>query len=417
MVGRAAQPKHAGKHASTVHATSAHTQTSTRESAPRHVRAASVFGGIAAGCVLFAGTVGGISSLFPAQNQVDASLNYGYVYSGAKSSSTAFAKAGTPADAMLLFGSSELSTPAGLVPQVPAQIFGTNNYGLQLNCIGEAYDQSLWQAIAAGAYGATSAPRRMAIIVSPTWFENAGVDNDTFKLRFSYSLYRQFASNPQISDASKAYVKKRLLEQGVDEATVNAGARVNVIDSANDTLTSAVDDLKLRKELVDVRSQGIERPSGEAVSPDFEALQAQALVDARAVSTNNDWGMDDAFYTKNLAGRIDALRGAQSDETFSNENEYGDLSMFLNVCNEVGFEPLVIISPVHGEFYDLIGTNPDDRARCYERIRSICEAHGAEMADFSDKEYDQYFLHDIVHFGWTGWLAVDERLYDYARGN
>lgn len=95
--------------------------------------------------------------------------------------------------------------------------------------------------------------------------------------------------------------------------------------------------------------------------------------------------------------------------------EYEDLAFFLQVCREAGLEPLVAISPVSGPFFDLVGIDEAVRAQCYERIRAICEAEDVPMADFSDKEYEKYFLHDIVHFGWTGWVDVEEAIYNHAR--
>jgi D-alanine transfer protein len=45
-------------------------------------------------------------------------------------------------------------------------------------------------------------------------------------------------------------------------------------------------------------------------------------------------------------------------------------------------------------------------------------AHGAsaKLADFSDREYEKYFLFDIVHFGWTGWIDVEQAIYEFAKG-
>ena len=35
-------------------------------------------------------------------------------------------------------------------------------------------------------------------------------------------------------------------------------------------------------------------------------------------------------------------------------------------------------------------------------------------ADFTDREYEKYFLFDTVHFGWTGWVDVEEAIYDFV---
>lgn len=401
-----------------------------------------VFKGMLIGVLLFCAAFVALEVLLPTQDATDANKNYGYVYSGAKSSSVSFTMNSTEDNSLLLFGSSELSTPETLIPEVPSEVFGQHNYGVNLTYVGEAYDQSLWHAIAAGAYsrnmrGSSTAQTsssavdtnanqaqnsntpqnaKVAIIVSPTWFSDGGIDNETFKLRFSYNLYREFCSNPSISDASKAYVAQRLAEQGVDNTTIQAGMRANPVSCINDGALNTIDDLSLRKELCTVRTMGMERPqaSNAAELPSFDQWRAWALQDAEA-SCNNDWGFDADFWDKNIEGRTDILKNSQLDETLSDTCEYQDFAFFLKVCKEVGFEPLVIISPVHGEFYDLVGIEQDTRTNCYNRIKTICATYDVSMADFSNREYEAYFLHDIVHFGWTGWVDVEEALYNYVK--
>ena len=328
-----------------------------------------IFAGLALGIVLFLVALSCIQIVLPSQSMVDQKKDYGYIYSGAKSESLDFVDAASAENTVLLFGSSELSTPSSVIPQVPAEVFGMNDYGLDLMYIGEAYDQSLWQAIAAGAYGSQVKNKKVILIVSPTWFEDDGLDNETFKL--------------------------------------------------NDQILSAIADLQIRKDLIDVRERAFDRVFAEAASQvtplDFDALYEAALADAQAACTTNDWGMDDAFYQGSIEGKLDRLKGTQTDESFQNQTEYQDFSFFLKVCKEAGLEPLVIISPVHGEFYDWVGTSQTDRQRCYDRIKEICAAHNVACEDYSDKEYETYFLHDIVHFGWTGWVAVEEAIYNYAK--
>lgn len=376
-------------------------------------RPKAVLGGALLGATLFCALFAAVQIALPAQDDRAPGIDYGYVYSGAKSESIPFATAGIDDDTYLLFGSSELSTPKELVPQVPSAIFGEHNYGMRLMCVGEAYDQSLWQAIAAGAYGSADVPRKMAIIVSPAWFEDNGMDAETFRMKFSYPLYRSFCANENISDSTKNYVAQRLLSLGVGETVVRAGMREGVAGVINDWVFSSIDDLRLRADLIEVREKGQPLSQAEAVTPDFDELLWDARVEALVASTNNAWGMDDEFYAKNIEGRLDRLKGSQSDERFSKSEEYQDFSAFLKVCEEVGFQPLVIISPVHGEFYDHAGASVDDRRRCYDRIVQLCAENDVAVADFSDREYEDYFLHDIVHFGWTGWIEVEKAIYDY----
>jgi len=370
---------------------------------------------VVAGCALFGAVYAGVQVVLPAQDVHDSNRNYGYVYSGAKSSSVAFNTSADADDSLLLFGSSELSTPASSVPQVPTAVFGQGNYGVDLTYVGEAYDQSLWHSMAAGAYAGSVDNKKCAIIVSPGWFEDGGVDNTTFGLRFSYGLYRAFCDNPDISDASKAYLVKRLHEQGIDEMTINAGLRTMPQDYLNDAVLATMDDLKVRNELRSVRKGGLDQSQrGDEEPLSFDELRAQALADAQAASTNNDWGIDDSFYSNNIAGNEDRLTNLHADETYSHTPEFNDFNFLLKVMREVGFEPLVIISPIHGDFYDMEGVTASVRHTLYRRIAEICDEHGVACADLTSHEYEKYFLHDIVHFGGPGWVAVEEAIYDHA---
>jgi len=178
-----------------------------------------------------------------------------------------------------------------------------------------------------------------------------------------------------------------------------------------------MDDLKLRNELGEVRSSGIDLAAGPVETPDWEALRQQALEDAQRMSTTNDWGVEDDFYTKQLEPALDSLAGARADETYSDTPEYDDLELFLQVCDACGIEPLVVIEPTLGPYYDHIGITAQTRAAAYQRIRDVVAAHSsARLADFSANEYEKYFLFDIVHFGWTGWVDTERALYEFAMG-
>lgn len=371
--------------------------------------------GALAGCAAFVLALVVLQIALPSQSSVDQGMNCGYVYSGAKSSSVEFNLAADADDSYLLFGSSELSTSASAVPEVPASIFAGYDFGLDLTYVGEAYDQSLWQAIALGAYAPEYDKDRVVLIVSPGWFTDGGMDNETFGLRFSYNLYREFCNNDAISDASKAYVMQRLAEQGIDEATIQAGMRTAPQDYLNDLVFAAKDDLSLRRDLKEVRKKAVDTSKKEQ-APDFDTLRAWALEDAKAASTN-DWGIQDAYYEKNVVPEMDRLKDLHADETYLDTPEYNDFIFFLKIAQETGLKPLVVISPVQGDFYDLEGISKTTRQGCYERIRAICDLYGAEYADFSDAEYEKYFLCDVVHFGWTGWVAVEEAIYDFVNEN
>ena len=355
--------------------------------------------------------------LFPAQSETRPGVDYGYVYSGVKSSSVEFVEAAMTEESLMVLGSSELSTPRRLVPQVPVQVFGKADYGVRLMLIGEAFDQSLWHAIALGAYQDAGIPRnKVVLIVTPGWFVDGGQDSDTFKTRFSYSLYSRFNANANVPEEAKRYVRNRLEQLGIDETTISSVNPSLPQDYLNALALKALDDLKLRQGLISVRDKGIELVDEDTPStPDFESLRKEAEQTGAEMSTTNDWGVEDGFYTGQLEPALTDAEGSRAGETYTDTPEYDDLDCFLDIADACGIEVLVVLSPEMGPYYDYIGISKDVRSNCYERVRSIVNDHNAQIADFSDREYEKYFLYEIVHFGWTGWVDVEKSIYEFAQ--
>ena len=104
-------------------------------------------------------------------------------------------------------------------------------------------------------------------------------------------------------------------------------------------------------------------------------------------------------------------------ETLTDTPEYDDLQCFLDVCRESGLDPYVIIMPVNGGWYDYVGLDRNARAQCYERVRVMCDEAGVECLDLSPYEYEPYYLRDIMHFGWLGWLDVEQGFMEFVKGD
>lgn len=341
---------------------------------------------------------------------------YDYVYAAGKSENADFVLANMSDDGHLVFGTSEFYISKDKVSMCPQAVFGENVTGVDMTFIGEAYDQSLWQAIAAGAYGSRVMSKKVMIVVSPQWFFKGNGAQGTFSSKFSYSLYRAFMQNGDISDETKAAVRRRCEELGVDSKKLAAGARDTPLDAINDVAYAAIDSWQLRtkiENIVDLAPSKTDRrtagePTGE---PDWEALLAAATAEGEASCTNNDYGIYDDCYARNGQYLTEAGQNfSQADD------EYADLRLFLRVCEEVGLEPLVCILPVHGSWYDRAGVSTEERAGFYQRVRDICDDAGVAYADFSSCEYEKYFLCDTVHPGWRGWVKIERAFYRWVNG-
>ena len=357
----------------------------------------------------------GVAFALPVQGEAISGLEYGYVVSGTKSESVEFVGETAHDDTYYLFGSSELATMPDMVSTAPNNVLRAYDCGYQFTFNGYAYDQSLWMAIAAGAHEQAMPNRKLGLIVSLQWFTDGGQEPGIFKMRFSYPLYDAFCANPSISDETKRYVARRLHEEGVDQALVDAGVGKLPQDFLNNAVFDAMGDIKLRQALRDVRPEG-SFPRQGTEPPDFEVLRERALIEAAAACSNNDFGVYNEYWDEYMAPNLESRAGEMAGETLTDTPEYDDLRCFMDVCRECGIEPYIIIMPTNGKWYDHAGLSPEVRAGCYERIRTMCSEAGVECLDLSPYEYEPYYLRDIMHFGWLGWLDVEQGFMQFVSG-
>ena len=193
----------------------------------------------------------------------DQSRLYDYTYAWGKSQNPDFVVANMSDDGYLTFGSSELYISKDKVKECPQVVFGENVTGVDMTYIGEAYDQSLWQVIAAGAYEGRVENRKIVLFVSPQWFFKGNGAQSKFYSKFSYSLYRDFCQDPNISDDLKDYVRGRVSALGVPASSVAAANQDTPLDAINDQLYSLSDSLTQRYKLINVIKKS---PTKSAIS-------------------------------------------------------------------------------------------------------------------------------------------------------
>lgn len=373
--------------------------------------------GVVAGLVAIVLVAGGVCCVLPRQSDVaDQTRLYDYVYSGTKSESVDFTTTNMSDDGILTFGTSELYISSPLVNQCPQKVFGESVSGVDMTYVGEAFDQSLWQAIAAGAYAQSSKNRKVVLMLSPQWFFKGNGQQSKFSSKFSYQLYKGFLENDSVSDDTKTYVRQRLEALGVEKTQIAAANDDTFVDAMNDAAYQFSNDLRIRSKIdalvkgspknSQVRSAG--EPTGE---PDWDALLSDAQAQGEQSCTNNDYGIHDAYWDKNSQ-----YKSEQNQDFVHADDEWGDFQCFLKVCKEAGLEPLVVILPMHGSWYDEMGVTSDTRAQFYDQARSLCDEAGVAYADFSSCEYEKYFLCDTVHPGWIGWVRIEHAVYDFANG-
>lgn len=145
----------------------------------------------------------------------------------------------------------------------------------------------------------------------------------------------------------------------------------------------------------------------------WTALLKKAEERGNKVANNNPFGMDNGIYRRNLKGNIKYFKGIYKNITYTNSPEYGDFKLLLDICKSNGIKPLFVNVPVNGPWYDYCGFDRGRRQKYYNKIRKIIKAYNFDLADFSDHEYDKYFLKDASHLGYKGWVYVNEAIDKY----
>ena len=316
----------------------------------------------------------------------------------------------------LALGSSEFYVSKDLVPQCPEVVFGEHNCGVDLTYIGEAYDQSLWQAIAAGAYASRTRNRQCMVFLSPQWFMRDPDRSNRFGTRFSYELFRAFCHNADIPARIHTYVRERADALGTDAGRLAAADQDTPLDALNDLQFHKAQTTSLRSRLPQLiansPSKSLTRVAGTPTGePDWEALLAQADRDGAAACTSNELGINDDYWNRYH------IYTPEQDQTFDQaQSDYDDFSCTLDVLEACGMETLVVMQPLHGAWYDHMNVPVDVRRVWYDAIRGICDAHGCAYADFSPCEYERYFFCDTVHPGWRGWTRIERAIWHFIQG-
>lgn len=324
-----------------------------------------------------------------------------------------------------VFGSSELSAADDIA--YPKSLFKNGNSDFNMVLMGRGYTQSLHHVISIGAAADILPDRKAVLILSPQWFTSSHLSQDGYADRFSERMYSEFLKNPHISYATKERVSERVksllttdlqqLERVKKYEEVFIKHSLNPVVQLEMRLYDSFMNMRQRyllgKEIKSLNTDNSQGVAAELI--DYDSLMNEAQEEGEKACTNNDFYIYDEYYDTYIRDSKEDNKGAYKDMSYLTSPEYEDLRLFLDVCKETGIEPLIVSVPVNGRWYDWAGFPKEDREGYYENIKDICEEYKVELADFSDKEYEAYFLKDIMHLGWKGWVYLDEAVYQFYK--
>lgn len=336
-------------------------------------------------------------------------------------------------DNLIIFGSSELRTTD--IPTHPANFFAGKRCGFQVNLVGRGSCQSIIHAIEIAASGDSLSGKKVVLITSPQSYVPEGIATDLFMANFSQQQYLRLLEDKELSDELKASISARVQEliteydalpgsASTDPAIRWKAEHVNSPGVASFVRNAAlapyyavseyIYDLKDKyaaKKLLSAAGEPLPRVGESEI--DWAEEERLAVDSAKEMSTNNSLGMTDSYFTTYIGSRLERMQDRDAGLDYSVSKEYGDLRLLFEVCRQKGIEPLFVHVPLHGDWSDYTGFTGERRQQYYDNVLKITEEYGVETLDLTGFEYDEYFMCDVMHLGWKGWLEFDKAVIEY----
>lgn len=327
-------------------------------------------------------------------------------------------------DNIIIYGSSELRTD--YISTHPANFFENKKAGFQINLVGRGSCQGIIHAMSIAASGDSLKNTPVVLITSPQSYVIDGITPDMFFANFSKQQFITIVYDSSIPKDIKQRFATRVIEmlnrydenfgklQGYDDIRILAKAVANdspikaltlpyfmfskymsqnkdMIDSAK-LINSALETKEIKQEI------------------DYKAEEIKAIETAKLETTNNDFGMRNSDYKKNVGNKLSRFENKDKDLSYTESKEYDDLRLLLDICELKGIKPMFVSVPLHGKWSDYTGFAKEERQEYYSKVESIVSKYNAKFVDLSKYEYEEYFLCDTMHLGWKGWLKVNEEI-------
>ena len=323
---------------------------------------------------------------------------------------------------LVLMGSSELVATIN-EDYHPNKIFNYNDFNIMQ--IGTSYSQNIIQATTLGSIEGSMTKRKVAIIESVQWFEKDGTHQDAFLNKASQEHIFQTLSNKKISKDTKEKLIDRIIEITKGNKLQNdlykkyksyfIEGKGTFIDKKLLELDNTIYSFKLKQIFYQKHAKS-DYPSLGDKTPDYdwEKMTNQFVEEVKKKTDNNDYAVDNNYYNTYLKDRYASLKDSNKDLSYLESPEYSDMELFLTVAKELGIEVEVIIFPVNGKWNDYTGVSREMREKTYKKIEDVAKSHGATVLNYGNREYDDYFLFDVMHVGVKGWMEVEKELYKFA---
>ena len=327
---------------------------------------------------------------------------------------------------LVLLGSSELTATIN-ERYHPNKIFNYEDFNIMQ--IGTGYSQNIVQASTLGSIEGAMKNKKVAIVESVQWFAKGGLQNDAFLNKAS----QEHIYNTMINDKISKKTKEKLINR-VIELTSNSKAQNDIYRKykqyfienkgsfIGEKMLALDNDIYSFKNKIQfyVNKDKMNYPFSGKNTPnyDWNSLTNDFVEEVKKTTNNNEYAVDNKYYNTYLAKNYSTFRDSNKGISYLESPEYIDYEIFLDVAKELGMKVEVIIFPVNGKWNDYTGVSKEMREQAYRNIEEMAKKYdNVKVLNYGNREYDDYFLFDVMHVGVKGWMQVERELYEFAKQN
>ena len=327
-----------------------------------------------------------------------------------------------------IFGSSELARRDTFHP---SRFFMDEKKEFTPYLIGRGGSQSLVHFLDLAAVQDELKNRKIVFVLSPQWFIPSGIDNKHFSPNYSALQAYSFVLSNNIDPKIKKQAANRLLHLSIIKKDPLLVTQLKALSTDNKAIKLeatlekpvAYTYLKVleKKDFFETvlnnpgKRYNLKKSKYEHACWNKDIQVADQM--GKQASKTNQFGILDSYYKKHIGHRLLSLKDYKRNSSYGVSPEYGDLQMVLDILKKQHTQALFVSVPVNGPWYDYAGFPKKGREVYYQKVKNQIEKAGFPVADFSNHEYDKYFLQDTIHIGWKGWIYIDRSLNQFYTGS
>lgn len=326
-----------------------------------------------------------------------------------------------------IYGSSELHR---LDMYHPTNYFKINPDGFTPFLIGRAGMYSLVHFLNLAANPQLLRNRKIVFIISPEWFSQKGLSEAYFAGTFSKQQVYQLIFSSRISPELKQKAARRLLQFAFIRHDWTVSTLLNRVAYPNRSSGIAAaaasmqgyfsykvltlhDAIKMQQVTPNYYKSQYQSPNKMLQGKSWSELKKMAAQYMMHNSNSNRFHLDNAFYLKQIKGRLLHFKNYDARQHFGRSPEYGDLQLVLDLLKQQHAKALFISIPFNGSWYNYAGVSVQKRQTVYQQIAGEIHRSGFQLADFTRFDNKPYFLEDTMHIGPEGWVYVDQAIKNF----